>query len=68
MKCRVCDKPLHLSKEERYDVVKPGGLSLLASKPRYEAFDCLYCGCQNVVRERYECVTINKEEDVDEEK
>ena len=68
MKCKVCDKPLHLSKEERYDVVKPEGLSLLASKPRYEAFDCLYCGCQNVVGERYGCVTINKKEDVDEEK
>lgn len=54
MKCKVCGKRLALRRGLRYEVtVLPVGLQVLTEHPKtYECFDCLYCGCQNVVNVR----------------
>lgn len=50
-RCRVCGKRLILKRELRYEVTRnPVGLQCLTKAPvTYEAFDCSYCGCQNIV-------------------
>lgn len=52
MKCKICNKEFELLKENRYMVtnekLKEIGLSSV-----FEAFDCPYCGCQNIVGNRY---------------
>lgn len=54
IQCKVCGKRLRLRKSERYEVVKrPTGLNCLVEGIKYfEAFDCHYCGCQNIVNVR----------------
>lgn len=52
MKCKICGKDFELKKENRY-VVKNVSVSGLFTRNVYESFDCPYCGCQNVVNERY---------------
>ena len=53
-KCKVCGKKLVLRKELRYCVIDvPLGLAALSEKAKtYECFDCLFCGCQNIVNIR----------------
>lgn len=54
MKCKICGKRFKLIKENRYLAEeKIGALECLkkASKT-FEAFDCPYCGCQNIVNIR----------------
>ena len=51
MRCKVCGKKLKVTKDRRYEVErKPAGLRcLVENSVIFEAFDCAYCGCQNVV-------------------
>lgn len=53
MKCKICNKRFELKKENKYLVREKYGLCDLG-KPMttYEAFDCPYCGCQNVMHVR----------------
>lgn len=53
-RCKVCNKRLCLDKDKKYLAEKrPQGLnSLVESKTVYEAFDCEWCGCQNIVNIR----------------
>lgn len=50
-KCKVCGKKLYLNKNIKYEVTKyPVCLNALTqSSITYECFDCLHCGCQNIV-------------------
>ena len=55
MNCKICNKEFELLKENRYMVtngnlkeISKNGLSCV-----FEAFDCPYCGCQNIVGNRY---------------
>lgn len=50
-RCKVCGRRLKLDKGLRYEVTFiPAGIKALVESPMtYEAFDCLYCGCQNIV-------------------
>lgn len=54
MKCKICNKEFELLKENRYMVTNKNlkeitfGLSSV-----FDAFDCPYCGCQNIVSDRY---------------
>lgn len=50
-KCNVCGRRFRLLAKNRYEVVKnPVGLSCLTQGSVYfNAFDCPYCGCQNLV-------------------
>lgn len=55
MKCKICNKKFELLKENRYMVTNENlkevskiGLSIV-----FEVFDCPYCGCQNIVGNRY---------------
>ena len=50
-KCNICGKKFRLLANNRYEVVrKPVGLDCLAQGTiYYNAFDCPYCGCQNIV-------------------
>lgn len=52
MECGICGKEFELKKEKKY-LIRKSGLSVLIDKNNLEAFDCPYCGCQNVVNERY---------------
>lgn len=58
-KCKVCGKRLKLKAELRYEVYqdpKLMGVSIsifgMQTPKMYECFDCLKCGCQNVVNIR----------------
>ena len=50
-KCNVCGRRFRLLAKNRYEVVKrPVGLQCLTQGAvYYNAFDCPYCGCQNIV-------------------
>lgn len=54
--CRVCKKSFYVSKYNKYTVsqvvVEKEVFPPIAIKKHYEAFDCPYCGCQNIVNER----------------
>lgn len=54
MNCKVCNHPLNIAKENAYIAkVKERFLSVEFVK-KYNAVDCPYCGCQNLLRERFE--------------
>lgn len=46
--CCVCGKEFEMSKDIRYTAIDGG----LFNWTRYDAMDCPYCGCQNVLQER----------------
>lgn len=50
-RCKVCNRFFKLKAENKYLVVNaPVGLKVLTEKTTvFEAFDCPWCGCQNVV-------------------
>ena len=50
-KCEVCKRLFRLKKENLYNIyVAPVGLNCIVNGGKtYEAFDCPYCGCQNIV-------------------
>lgn len=54
MKCKICGKRFKLMKENRYLATeKIGALEGLTKASKiFEAFDCPYCGCQNIVNIR----------------
>lgn len=60
MICNICNKEFELKKENRYLVYKQD-LSIIVNRNLLEAFDCPFCGCQNVVNERYEDIEHLKE-------
>lgn len=49
MKCKVCGKEFDLLKERRYTVKSN---SVFVGTQYYDAFDCPFCGCQNIAKER----------------
>ena len=56
-KCDVCGKEFDLKVEDKYvarDDRKSGMAAALSGKEEtlYDAFDCPFCGCQNVIQER----------------
>lgn len=70
-KCKVCNEFFELKKEDRYDVTKlPAGgtFGTLFSNPvAYDAFDCPYCGCQNIVNVRETHTSVPEPEEGDTE-
>jgi transcription elongation factor Elf1 len=50
-KCNACGRRFRLLVKNMYNVVKrPVGINCLTQGPvYYNAFDCPYCGCQNIV-------------------
>lgn len=55
MNCKVCNHPLNISKENVY-VVNVTNMFLMAPG-NYDATDCPYCGCQNLLQKRFERVS-----------
>lgn len=55
MKCKICNKEFELLKENRYMVTNENlkEISKIGLSSVFEAFDCPYCGCQNIVGNRY---------------
>ena len=55
-KCKVCGKKFELSINNRYTVINKKAFieAIISSSTEYDAFDCPYCGCQNIVNVR-EC-------------
>lgn len=56
-KCKACGKPLRLRKDGLYIVEKKDEtlLGVFTTQTQYfEAFDCPWCGCQNIIGVR-EC-------------
>ena len=54
MKCKVCGKRYKAKAENKYIAVERlGAFEGLTKAPKqYECFDCLKCGCQNIVNIR----------------
>ena len=57
MKCRICGKEFELKKENLYTAREEctTGLALIAENKEvdlFDAFDCPFCGCQNIVGKR----------------
>ena len=56
--CKICGRDFPLMAEEHYvarDTEKKGVIPALSGQDeaiQYDAFDCPYCGCQNVMQER----------------
>ena len=50
-RCGTCGKRFRLLAKNRYEIVKrPVGVNcLIQASVYYNAFDCPYCGCQNIV-------------------
>ena len=50
-KCNVCGRRFRLLAKNRYEVKKiPTGIECSTKSVTYfNAFDCPYCGCQNIV-------------------
>ena len=63
MECKICGKEFELKKENMY-LVKNSTISMLFNNNEYEAFDCPYCGCQNIVNERFLKVEVNVDENI----
>lgn len=51
IRCHVCGKYFRPRKEERY-TTEPTGIERLSGIGSKDAFDCPFCGCQNVVGDR----------------
>jgi len=62
-KCSVCGRRFRLLAKNRYEVVKsPVGFNCLTQGTvYYNAFDCPYCGCQNIVGVVEEKVKVNED-------
>lgn len=54
MKCKICGKEFELKKENKYLATeKIAAFGAFTELPKtFEAFDCPYCGCQNIVNIR----------------
>lgn len=52
IKCKICGKKFPITAGDRYFAREEKSISTLAKSVTYECFDCVYCGCQNVVGER----------------
>ena len=50
-KCNTCGRRFRLLAKNRYEIMRvPAGLNRLTEETMYyNAFDCPYCGCQNIV-------------------
>ena len=54
MKCKICNKEFELLKENRYMVTNKNVKGITSGlTSAFDAFDCPYCGCQNIVSDRY---------------
>lgn len=53
-KCVVCKRLFKLKKENLYNIyVPPVGINCIVEGGKtFEAYDCPYCGCQNIVNVR----------------
>ena len=50
IKCKICGKKFPITAGDRYCAREAQSVSTLLVKPvTYECFDCIYCGCQNIV-------------------
>ena len=54
MICKVCKRRFTASKDNKYLVQKVRSITdvIMTAPTTYEAFDCLKCGCQNIVNVR----------------
>jgi len=52
IKCKICGKKFPITAGDRYSARESLSISELVKSVTYECFDCIYCGCQNVVGER----------------
>lgn len=57
--CCVCGKKFELRKENRYEVMDHS-INAIFNQNSNEAFDCPYCGCQNIVNKRLAKLEVNK--------
>ena len=48
MNCKICEREISLTKEMRYDAKVVSDTTNI-----HDAFDCPYCGCQNLLNVRY---------------
>ena len=62
MKCKVCGKRFKAIAENKYIAIeKIGALEGLTKAPKiFECFDCIKCGCQNIVNIREEPIEIKE--------
>ena len=55
-RCKICGRFFRLKSENRYEVsdrqLVPALTSLIKKATVFEAFDCPWCGCQNIVNVR----------------
>lgn len=49
--CEVCNHELDIRKENVYTVNLTA--SIFGAREDWNATDCLYCGCQNLLKRRY---------------
>lgn len=59
-KCHVCGEVFKLHAKDRMTVKSPHQPFSLAAGAEYDAWDCLFCGAQNRLNERY--AEVEKEE------
>lgn len=52
LRCKVCNHPLNIAKENVY--VANVTNQFFNYEKKYDAVDCPYCGCQNLLNDRYE--------------
>ena len=68
-KCKICGNEFELKIEEHYVSRDPGeerlgfaSLNAVVKENKlYDAFDCPYCGCQNIMQERKPLWTADEE-------
>lgn len=55
-KCEICGKTFPLNKEYVYQIRKelPVLASLTEPAQTYDVIDCPFCGCQKILKTRYE--------------
>lgn len=51
-KCVVCGLKFTINKDECYTIKKNDGSLLQQQLSYYDAIDCTYCGCQNILWQR----------------
>lgn len=49
--CEVCNHTLNISKDNVYTANV--GESIFGMNEKWDAIDCPYCGCQNLLKRRY---------------
>lgn len=61
--CHVCGRSFNADASRRYTAKEKDGIGAIVGNTYYDAFDCPYCECQNVVGLRLDAILVKPREE-----